>query len=154
MTEKQTKRPLTFWLLLFLFFFQGVSATPAGLMLASDPTGETMQMPVTWLEGTIFPDYLIPGLILTIVLGLGAFFVLASLIFLPEWGWAQRLNPVKGQHWAWSASAAFGAALMIWIVVQVLMIGLGAWLQPFYFGVGLAILLLTLAPSVRAYLRA
>lgn len=154
MKGNQVKRPLVYWLLLFLLFFQGVSATPAGLMLVSDPTGETMQMPVTWLAGTIFPNYLIPGLILTIVLGLGAFFVLASLLFLPEWGWVRRLNPVKSQHWAWSAAAAFGAALMIWIVVQVLMIGLGAWLQPFYFGVGLAILLLTLAPPVRAYLRA
>ncbi len=39
------------------------------------------------------------------------------------------------------------------IAVQVLMVGLGDWLQPFYFGVGLAILLLTLAPPVRNYLR-
>ncbi len=153
MKENQTKRPLAFWLLLFLLFFQGVSATPAGLMLVIDPTGESMQMPLTWLEGTIFPDYFIPGLILTVVLGLGAFFVLASLLFLPEWRWTQRLNPVREQHWAWSAAAAFGVALMIWIVVQVLMVGLGAWLQPFYFGVGLAILLLTLTPPMRAYLR-
>jgi len=37
--------------------------------------------------------------------------------------------------------------------VQVLLIGLGAFIQAFYFGVGLAILLLTLTPSVRAQLR-
>ena len=64
-----------------------------------------------------------------------------------------ELNPVKAQHWTWSASAAFGVVLMVWIAIQVLMIGLGAWLQPFYFGVGLAILLLTLAPPVCAFLR-
>lgn len=33
------------------------------------------------------------------------------------------------------------------------MIGLDAVLQPLYFGEGLAILLLTLAPSVRRYLQ-
>ena len=153
MTGQRMKRPLAYWLLLFMLLFQGISATPAGLMLVLDPTGATMQMPVTWLAGTPFPNYLLPGLILTIVLGLGAFFVFAALIFLPNWGWAQRLNPVTRQHWAWSTAAAFGVALMIWITVQVLLIGLGAWLQPFYFAVGLAILLLTLAPSVRAYLR-
>lgn len=60
----------------------------------------------------------------------------------------------KAQHWAWTASAAFGLALMIWIVVQVLMIGGGTLLQPLYFGVGLGILLLTLTRSVRIYLRA
>jgi YD repeat-containing protein len=88
-----------------------------------------MQMPLSMLTGSPFPNYLIPGLILCIVLGLGAFFVLACLLALPNWGWAQRLNPVKDQHWTWSASAAFGLALMIWITVQVLMVGLGALLS-------------------------
>jgi hypothetical protein len=110
-------------------------------------------MSLSWLENSPFADYLIPGLILCIVLGLGAFSVLAFLLALPDWGWAQRLNPVKGQHWTWAAAAAFGLALMTWIVVQLVMVGLGAWLQPFYFGIGLAILLLTLTPSVRDYLR-
>lgn len=87
------------------------------------------------------------------VLGLGAFFVLAALVFRPDWAWARWLNPVKGKHWAWSASVALGVALMIWIVVHVSMIGLGSWLQPLYFGVGLAILLLTLTRPVRAHLR-
>ena len=153
MTTQSRRRPLTFWLLLFLLFFQGISAIPSGLMLVLDPTGGQMQMPLSMLKGSPFPNYLIPGLLLCIVLGLGAFFVLACLLIRPDWAWAERLNPIKGRHWTWTASAAFGAALMIWITVQVLMIGLGAWLQPFYFGVGLAILLLTLTTSVRGYLR-
>lgn len=147
------KRPKSFFLLLFLLFFQGFSATPSGAMLVIDPTGEQMQMPLTWLEGTPFSSYLIPGLILSIGLGIGAFFILISLLFLPRWGWAARLNPWKQQHWTWTATVFFGLALMIWIVVQVLMVGLGAWLQPFYFAVGLAILLLTLTPPIRRYLR-
>jgi hypothetical protein len=151
-TTESRKRPLALWLLMFLLLFQGISAVPSGLLLALDPTGGLLQMPLEMLEGTPFPNYLIPGLILCIVLGLGAFFVLACLFTLPDWAWAKRLNPFKGQHWTWAASVAFGIALMIWITVQVLMIGLGAVLQPLYFGVGLAILLLTLAPSVRAYL--
>jgi hypothetical protein len=153
MIARRGKRPLALWLLMLLLLFQGISATPAGLMLVLDPSGGLLQMPVEMLAGTPFPNYLIPGLILCVVLGLGAFFVLACLFFLPDWGWAARLNPVKGQHWTWTAAALFGLALMIWITVQVLMIGLGSVLQPLYFGVGLAILLLTLAPSVRRYLR-
>lgn len=154
MLQKLSSRPLAFWLLIMLLFFQGISATPAGLLLVLDPTGERMQMPLTMLEGSPFPDYLIPGLILFVVLGLGAFFVMACLFFLPDWDWAQRLNPVEAQHWAWTASAAIGLALMIWIVVQVLMIGGGTLLQPLYFGVGLGILVLTLTRSVRTCLRA
>jgi hypothetical protein len=153
MNTKRSKRPPALWLLMFLLLFQGISATPSGLMLVLDPTGGRMQMPLAMLQGAPFPNYLIPGLILCIVLGLGAFLVLACLLALPDWGWAQRVNPFKGQHWTWSASAAFGLALMIWITVQVLMVGLGAWLQPFYFGIGLAILLLTVLSPVRGYLR-
>jgi len=153
MATQSRRRPLTFWLLLFLLFFQGISAIPSGLMLVLDPTGGRMQMPLSMLKGSPFPNFLIPGLILCIVLGLGAFVVLACLLSRPDWAWAERLNPIKGQHWTWAASAAFGLALMIWITVQVLMIGLGAFIQVLYFGVGLAILLLTLTRPLRDYLR-
>ena len=146
--------PLALWLLMLLLRFQGISATLSGFILVLDPTGGRMQMPLGMLAGTPFPNYLIPGLILCIVLGLGALFVLASLLALPNWAWARRLNPFRSQHWTWTAAAALGLALMIWITVQVLMIGLDTVLQPVYFGVGLAILLLTLVPSVREYLRA
>ena len=44
-------------------------------------------------------------------------------------------------------------ALMLWILVQVAIIGPGSWLQPAYFAVGLLILLLCFAPSVRGHLR-
>jgi hypothetical protein len=153
MTTEPRRRPLAFWLLTCLLLFQGISATPSGLMLALDPTGGMMRMPLEMLKGTPFLNFRIPGLILGIVLGLGAFFVLACLFTLPDWRWSQRVSPFKSQHWTWAASAAFGLALMIWIMVQVLMIGLGAVIQVLYFGVGLAILLLTVTPPVRKYLQ-
>ncbi len=146
------KRPPMLWLLMLLLLFQGISAMPSGLLLALDPSGGLMQMPLDMLESTPFPNYRVPGLILGIVLGLGAFCVLACLYFLPDWTWTQRVNPFKRQHWTWTVSAAFGLALMIWISVQVLMITLGSWLQAVYFGLGLAILLLTLSSSVKRYL--
>jgi len=77
-----------------------------------------------------------------------------ALFFLPALHWAERLNPFKGMRWSWMAAISFGVALMVWIAVQVVMIGAGSWLQPLYFGVGLAILLLSLAPWVRRHLTA
>jgi hypothetical protein len=144
------RRPPALTALIGLLIFQGVSAAPPGLMLAIDPTGAAMQMPAGDLAGSPFRDYLIPGIILCVVLGLGAFFVAACLFRPPRWGAARPF----GRHWAWAASGAFGVALMIWIVVQISMIGLGSWLQPLYFAVGLAIVGLTLAPSVRSRLGA
>lgn len=150
---KKHKRPKIFWLLLFLLFFQGLSATPSGAMLVIDPSGERMQMPLTMLAGSPFNNYLIPGLILSIGLGVGAFFLFICLLYLPDWDWAERFNPFTKQHWTWAAVALFGLALMTWIVVQVLMVGFGTYLQPFYFAVGLVILLLILSPPMRQYLR-
>jgi cytochrome b561 len=75
-------------------------------------------------------------------------------VYRTDTSWAERLNPAKGRHWSWAAAFVFGLALMIWITTQVAMIGGGSWLQPLYFGVGLAILALSLAPSVRRYLSA
>ena len=46
MTPTKPKRPLTFWPLLLLLVFQGISAAPSGLLLALDPTGGLMQMPL------------------------------------------------------------------------------------------------------------
>ena len=152
MAADLARRPAALWALLCLLIFQAISATPPGLLLTIDPTGSLMKMPLTMLNASPFHDFLIPGLILCVVLGLGALLVAASLFFLPAWSWAERLNPFKGKHWSWTAAVGFGLALMIWIAVQVAMIGGGSWLQPLYFGVGLAILLASLTPSVRRHL--
>jgi hypothetical protein len=111
-----------------------------------------MKMPLTMLHGSPFHDFLVPGWLLCVGLGLGAFLVAAGLFFQPAWSWAERLNPLSGSHWSWTAACGFGLALMIWISVQVAMIGGGSWLQPFYFGVGLAIVTAALMPSVREHL--
>lgn len=111
-----------------------------------------MHMPLSMLARSPFRDFLIPGLILGVGLGLGAFLVAAALVFRPTWPPIALLNPVKSRHWSWTAALLFGLALMVWIIVQVAMIGGGSWLQPFYFGGGSAIVLASLAPSVRAHL--
>ncbi|MBI5544293.1 MAG: hypothetical protein HY901_10415 [Deltaproteobacteria bacterium] len=83
-------------------------------MMIVDPTGGLLQMPLSTLRGSIFGDFLIPGLILFVVLGLGALAVGAGLFFLPAWSWAERLNPFPRQHWSWFTAVGYGVALMIW----------------------------------------
>ncbi len=155
MNRKRThprKRPATFWALFYLLVLQGISATPPGALLVFDPSGKLLQIPLTTLSESPFSDFLIPGLILCFGLGLGAFLVAAAIFFLPELPLAERINPIRGKHWSWATAIAFGVALMVWIIVQVVMIGAGSWLQPFYFGVGLAVILLSLTSSVRVYM--
>jgi len=39
LTKVELKRPAAYWALLSLLVFQGISATPSGLLLIVDPTG-------------------------------------------------------------------------------------------------------------------
>ena len=149
----ETRRPATLWIAFCLACFEVISALPYGLALSIDPTGGLVNMHVKMLAGSPFKDFRIPGLILLVVLGLGAILLAAALYRLPAWSWATLLNPFKSHHWVWTATIVYGFALMIWITTEVIMIGFDSWLQPFHFGIGLAFAILSSTPPMRRYLR-
>jgi hypothetical protein len=66
---------------IFLLFVNGIGAIYGGFQLITDPTGFTMQMPLSFLVNSPFNDYLIPGIILFIVNGIFSF-VSITAIFL------------------------------------------------------------------------
>ncbi|MBN1542151.1 hypothetical protein JW992_08370 [candidate division KSB1 bacterium] len=134
-----TKRPPAVVVLLALLAFQGLSGIFGGVGLVLDPTGESLQIPQIWLEGTPFADYTIPGWILLIVLGLLPLFVFYRLL--------------KRRPFCWWSTGLVGVALVIWIGVEILMIGYQPQppLQLIYGTVGLAILILLFLPSVKGY---
>ena len=98
-------------------------------------------MPLSLLEGTPFKDYLIPGLILLIVVGLFALLVLAGLL--------RRWKP------AWWLSLASGGGLVIWIIAEVALLGYlpgaGIGLQIVFGLVGAAVVVLALLRPTRRY---
>lgn len=73
-------------------------------------------IPIEWLKGSPFRDYFFPGLILLIFVG-GSALVAAILVFIKH-----RLAKI----------AAFGscAIVVIWLSVQVAIIGYVSWMQP------------------------
>jgi hypothetical protein len=73
-------------------------------------------VPVAWLSGSPFRDYTLPSLILLVAVG-GSFLGGAYSVF------ARR-------RYARKASAAAGLVLLLWITVQVAIIGFVSWLQP------------------------
>ena len=138
MTER---RPIAIRILLALLLFQGFSGVAGGWGLTSDPTGSAIGLELEWLEGSPFADYLIPGIILLVVLGIGPLIVVIGIF--------RRLR------WAWMASLLVGLALIIWIIVEVFIVGYISQppLQLVYGLVGLGIVVTTLLPSVRRQLR-
>jgi len=103
-------------------FLVGISAAVSGLMLILHPSGDLLQAPLEMLRGSQFSDFLIPGIILFLVNGIGQ--LVAGVITF-------RRHPNAAL-----TGAVFGIGLMIWIFVQVNMIGGRHILQYGYFFIG------------------
>jgi len=99
-----------------------------------------MGIPSVWLEGSPFGDYLIPGVILLLPLGVVPLIVAHGLL---------RRRP-----WSWYGALLIGVMLVVWIIVEVLVIGYQTDppLQLVYGLVGVAILALVSLSSVRCEL--
>jgi len=110
--------------------FIGLGAIGGGLMLLIDPSGAAMGLPVSMLEGSVFPDFLIPGLFLFSVNGLGS--LLGAVLSFTK------------HHYAPLAALVLGAILVAWIVIQVGIIQSIHWLHALYFVLGLVELVLGL----------
>lgn len=95
--------------LLALVAFQGVSGLVGGAALVADPSGSVLEIPLAWLRGSPFDDYLVPGLVLFSVLGLVPLAVAYGL-------WIERA-------WARAGSLFVGIALGIWLAVEIATIG-------------------------------
>jgi hypothetical protein len=150
MNKKMNKsRPFAAWLLITLLLFIGIGAVVSGAMLIAAPDGRLMQWNTEQLSGTPFSNYLMPGIILFLLLGIFPLFVGYGLIRRPVWRWPDVINPTKKQHWAWTASWAAGVIMLIWIAVETALLGFISFLQPTIAIYGLVIIGLTLLPRVR-----
>jgi len=133
---KQAQKSYSLYFLMILMLFQGLSGLFGGIALVIDPSGELLQMPLSMLAGSPFNTFLIPGIILLIILG-----IFPMVIFYGLW---------KRTNWAWSGALMVSAALIIWIGVEIWMIGYHSEppLQLIYGLLGLILLGLVTLPSV------
>jgi len=107
----------------------GIGAIGGGLALMAGPNGEVLPLPVAALSGSPFANYFVPGAILFTVIGMGP---LGAAVF------AWRRHPL-----APLLAFAVGVALLIWLVVEIVLIGYSSDppLQALYLGLGAAITL-------------
>lgn len=134
------RRPMSVKAVLIALLIQGLSGVAGGLGLVLDPSGASLGIPIDWLEGSAFSDYLIPGLILLLVLGVGPL-----VAFVAAW---------RHRPWAWHATVSVGVGLLMWLAVEIVTIGYHSQppLQLTYGLLALAILALAGLPSTRRYM--
>lgn len=103
------------------------------------------------LRGTPFQDYFAPGVLLLLTNGIVPFFAVAGLLTKRPQKALPGFGIFDNYHWAWSLSLLSGIMLIVWIIVQIAMIGF--WreypLQAICLTEGVLISLLTLLPSIR-----
>jgi hypothetical protein len=108
-----------------LLVILGLGALGGAAFLIGDPDGSSMKWTVAMLAGSPFTDFLVPGLILGGLFGLGSIAVAALGIA------RVRIAPFL--------AFAIGCAQMIWIVVELAIIGEFSFLHPTMFVIGLAV---------------
>jgi hypothetical protein len=139
------------YLLIATIIFLAISGVYGGVALILSPSGDFLQISTSFLESTIFNSYLIPGFILLIFLGLFPVFVAYGLITKRRIRWANKINIYKRRHWAWTYSLYTGIILVLWIDIQVMMLGGGYILQSIYAIIGVLIIVLTLTPQLMRF---
>ena len=117
------------WVLGILLAFIAINAFGGGSYGMMSPK----ELPKEWLEGSPFSSFFLPSLILFVVVG-GSHMVAALMV-------------LRRKKWAYEATLLAGVILLVWILVQVGIIGFVSFLQPLM--AGLAIVVLLLAPKLK-----
>jgi hypothetical protein len=148
-SPQEAAKPSKSWLLIILQLFLGVGAIVGGGGLILDPQGSLLSMPLSLLQHSPFSDYLIPGIILLLVLGVGPILIASSLITRWKWRLGEHLNVFKDRHWSWTFTLYTGFALIIWISAQVYFFQAVYAIHAIYMLLGLAIQIAALLPGVQ-----
>ena len=114
--------------LLIMIAFVALTATVSGMLLTAYPDGSAFGLPLTLLKKTFFTDFLIPGIILTIV----GIINLAAIFFIFQ---------KNRNKYNWSLAA--GILISGWIQTEVIMIRGIHWLHFVYFFCGVLIILVS-----------
>jgi hypothetical protein len=122
LATSRIERPRYAWIAVVLQFVTAVGAIPVGIDMMRNAEGTPLGLPQTWIDATLFGSYLVPGLFLFAMNGIGQ--LVAAVLIVVR-------HPVA--PWL---TGALGIGLMIWIGVQVVLMPYHP-LQPIMFTIGL-----------------
>lgn len=141
-----------YFLMLFLAI-EAICALFGGYNLMRDPSGESLYLPENMLEGSVLPNYLIPGIFLFNLLGIFPLLLIYPLLMKPKWPKLNGLNMYKNYHWAWTYSLYISIILLLWISFQLIILDYGSIIQGIFNLLGIVILVLVLLPATKRHFR-
>lgn len=147
------KRPFESYVLFGLLIVLSGNAFYGGGTMIIRPDGSLIGMSTDWLAGSPFTNFLLPGIILLLLMGVLPVITLIGLtgrfgrrktrVF-------EALNMCPEKHWSWSFSLYTGIITLIWIIVQQLLAEFFI-LQPLISAIGVLIIIFTLLPRIQGY---
>lgn len=146
-----SRRPWLLWPLLGLLGLLSLGGFIGGLSFVRDRTGADLGAKLSWLQKTPVDDFFLPGLFLLGVYGIGSLLLMVGLAWHVSPGPVRRLDARLGRHWAWVGTMGQGAALVMWILYEFVVLPDQMLLQPILIGIGLLMVVLTLMPSMRRF---
>jgi hypothetical protein len=150
---KPVKKRIFVFILVFALVIEAISGIYGGLTLVLDPSGGLLQMPVSLLNRSLFTNFLIPGLILLVLIGLFPIILIYSLLVKPAWHFMDTLNIHRSNYWAWTYTLYNSIILVSWINIQLMILNQGAAIHGIVGFWVTIILILTLTPGVKQSFR-
>jgi hypothetical protein len=163
-TRGATTRPTPVKIALVILVFLGVTALAGGMEMLVFPHGN-VYLPEDMLDRLPVDTFVLPGLILGVVFGLGSLFVAWGMMRRAEIGWLAGLERVTGRHWSWAGLLMVGLGFTTWLIVEVALLGTpwaqadssgetSAWvLYGIYGSLALGLLVLPHLRGVKGFLR-
>jgi hypothetical protein len=141
------KVPYETYLLAGLLIFLSMGGIYGGLSLIIDSSGTQFDLNTANLKNYPYPDFQIPGLVLFILFGIIPLSLIIPLIKKPKLKMANFLNIYPRRYWAWTYSLYIGIVLIIWVDIQIWLIGYYSFFQIFWSFLGLTIIFVCLLPA-------
>jgi hypothetical protein len=119
---------------LLLLLFLSFGAIYGGLYLVIDPSGISLGLPISLIDNTPFTDYLIPGMILFVMIGLLPLSIAALTVFgVRNYGWFIVFQ---------------GCVLAGWLTVEVIMGIFDPFVHTGYYGVAALLIIIGIAAII------
>jgi hypothetical protein len=146
-----------FWSILLIVLLVALAGGGfyGGISFLIDPLQQnnTMNVPLSMLDGLFIHDFVLPGLFLLAVMGILPLLAAFGLAFRPAWHWTDPLNGWTHRHWSWTLACAVAVLLVLWLGFEIAL--MGTHLYPPQIGTGILgiwlLILVWLPPLQRLY---
>lgn len=152
MAAGEKKRPLGALLLAIVLIFYGVMGVVSGLILIPDPSGAGMGFTSDIREDIPFQSFLPVGLFLFTAFGLVPLLLAYGAVTMKDLVFG-KVSEISGYHWSWTGAMLLVLALVLWLTVEGMLIGLDYAATYMTVIMGSLVFVASMLPSTRKHYR-